>query len=88
MWGHRYTGGPGSIMRPVLKEGEKPRKVTLPSVVPTYMYNKDSFPMYLSGSGYLLTAAVIPCLHREAMNLPFFHIEVRLRDGIEQRAIR
>lgn len=63
---------PGALMRP---PPDSEDEFTAHSVCPTYMYNGTTFPPFLSGSGYILPRAVIPCLHAQAFRLPFLHID-------------
>ncbi|TRY79439.1 hypothetical protein TCAL_13673 [Tigriopus californicus] len=66
--GFRY-GGP--VLRPPVNSTDQFVK---PSVCPSYMYNGTTTPPHLSGSGYLMPRATVPCLVRQAMSLPFLHI--------------
>ncbi|TRY79181.1 hypothetical protein TCAL_16109, partial [Tigriopus californicus] len=59
-------------MRP---PADSTKEFTDPSVCPTYMYKGDLFPPFLSGSGYILPQAVIPCLYEQTRRLPFLHID-------------
>ena len=45
--------------------------------VPVYMYNGENYPNILSGSGYVLSRSAAVCLYEEALNTPYFHLEVR-----------
>ena len=45
--------------------------------VPVYMYNRENYPNILSGSGYVLSRSAAVCLYEEALNTPYFHLEVR-----------
>ncbi|XP_059085446.1 beta-1,3-galactosyltransferase 1-like isoform X2 [Tigriopus californicus] len=62
----------GTLMRP---PADSTKEFTDPSVCPTYMYKGDLFPPFLSGSGYILPQAVIPCLYEQTRRLPFLHID-------------
>ena len=43
--------------------------------VPKYMFNKLVYPVFTSGSGYLVPWWALPCLYRESQVLPYFFIE-------------
>eukprot|EP00094_Tigriopus_californicus_P014204 TCALIF_13759-PA protein Name:"Similar to B3GALT1 Beta-1,3-galactosyltransferase 1 (Pongo pygmaeus)" AED:0.04 eAED:0.04 QI:0/0/0/1/1/1/2/0/272 len=62
----------GTLLRPPV---DSTRKFTDPSICPTYMFKGDRFPPFLSGSGYILPRAVIPCLYEQTRRLPFLHID-------------
>lgn len=62
----------GTLMRP---PADSDKEFTDASVCPTYMFQGDQFPPFLSGSGYLLPQAVIPCLYEQTRSLPFLHID-------------
>ena len=42
---------------------------------PKYLYNGSKYPVYVSGSGYVITQPAAQCLFNESMNLPFYHLE-------------
>ena len=43
--------------------------------VPKYMFNKQVYPAFTSGSGYLVPWWALPCIYRESQVLPYFFIE-------------
>ena len=43
--------------------------------VPKYMFNKLVYPVFTSGTGYLVPWWALPCLYRESQVLPYFFIE-------------
>ena len=54
---------------------KKSRKFTEKWACPKYMYNGKRYPTMLSGSGYVMNRAAASCLYKEALQLPFFHLE-------------
>lgn len=44
-------------------------------VCPEYMWNGESFPSFISGSGYIVPFEAVPCLTRQSMKLPFLHLD-------------
>ena len=40
------------------------------------MYNGKHYPPMLSGSGYVMSRSTAACLYSQALQLPFFHLEV------------
>uniref|UniRef100_A0A1I8QF63 Hexosyltransferase n=2 Tax=Stomoxys calcitrans TaxID=35570 RepID=A0A1I8QF63_STOCA len=43
--------------------------------MPYYMYQKDKYPPYLSGSGYLMSMDVVPRLYEAALNTSLIYLE-------------
>ncbi|XP_017471587.1 PREDICTED: beta-1,3-galactosyltransferase 1-like isoform X2 [Rhagoletis zephyria] len=43
--------------------------------MPYYMYPRDKYPRYLSGSAYVMSADVVPRLYEAALNTTLIHIE-------------
>lgn len=43
--------------------------------MPYYMYTKDYYPTYLSGSGYLMSMDVVPKLYEAALNTSLVYLE-------------
>lgn len=39
------------------------------------MFNGTNYPPMLSGSAYVMSRSAVSCLYREALKLPFFHLE-------------
>ena len=71
--GFRYPGS--AILRPSPNSnGSSP--VVPPSVCPDYMFDGKAYPAFLSGgAGYVAASAALPCLLRECLRMPFFHID-------------
>ena len=44
-------------------------------VTPTYLYNQSHYPLFVSGSCYVMTTLAASCLFEKAMTMPFFHLE-------------
>ena len=44
--------------------------------VPVYMFNGPVYPPILSGSGYVLSRSAAECIYKEAIYIPYFHLEV------------
>ena len=44
-------------------------------VTPTYLYNQSHYPLFLSGSCYVMTTLAASCLFEKAMTMQFFHLE-------------
>ena len=44
-------------------------------MIPSYMYNKDTFPTYLTGPAYLVSRGSAECLLRKAKDVPFLTLE-------------
>ena len=44
--------------------------------VPLYMYNGPIYPSMLSGSGYVLSRKSAECMYKEALQIPYFNLEV------------
>ena len=42
--------------------------------VPKYMFNKLVYPVFTSGTGYLVPWWALPCLYRESQVLTYFFI--------------
>lgn len=49
---------------------------------PNYMYNKEFYPNYLSGSGYLMNLEAAKVLYRRLLTTPIFHLEDVYLTGI------
>lgn len=49
---------------------------------PNYMYNKEFYPNYLSGSGYLMNLDAAKLLYRTLLTTPIFHLEDVYLTGI------
>lgn len=49
---------------------------------PTYMYDKDVYPNYLSGTAYLMNFATAKLLYRASLSTPIFHLEDVYLTGI------
>ncbi|XP_053679819.1 uncharacterized protein LOC128730765 [Anopheles nili] len=49
---------------------------------PTYMYNKNVYPNYLSGTAYLMNFEVAKALYRASLTTPIFHLEDVYLTGI------
>ena len=45
--------------------------------MPIYMYNGPIYPSMLSGSGYALSRNSVECMYKEALQIPYFHLEVK-----------
>ena len=45
--------------------------------VPDYIYNGETYPQMLSGSGYVLSRKTAECIYRKALDIPYFHLEVK-----------
>ena len=76
MYGFRGSGAPLRPGPEVAAAGPSAPPPFLPSLyTPRYLFNGDWFPTYLSGAGYLLPRAALPCLFAEAMRLPYVHVE-------------
>lgn len=43
--------------------------------VPYYMYDKETYPTYLLGGGYIMSIDVASTLYEVSLTIPFFHIE-------------
>ena len=41
------------------------------------MYNGDTYPSLVSGSGYVLSRSAAKCIYQEALKIPYFHLEVQ-----------
>ena len=44
--------------------------------VPVYMFNGPVYPPIVSGSGYVLSRSAAECIYKEALYIPYFHLEV------------
>ena len=44
-------------------------------VIPSYMYNKDTFPTFITGPAYLISRASAKCMIEKAKNVPFLTLE-------------
>lgn len=42
---------------------------------PNYMYDKDTYPNYLSGTGYVMSVDVALRLYNASLRIPLFHLE-------------
>ena len=60
---------------PKLESHKLDQKYTQKWVCPKYMYNGKSYPSMLSGSGYVMSRSTAICLYKEALEMPFFHLE-------------
>ncbi|XP_041761762.1 uncharacterized protein LOC121588171 isoform X1 [Anopheles merus] len=49
---------------------------------PTYMYDKDVYPNYLSGTAYLMNLETARLLYRASLSTPIFHLEDVYLTGI------
>ncbi|XP_035918829.1 uncharacterized protein LOC118517081 [Anopheles stephensi] len=49
---------------------------------PTYMYDKDVYPYYLSGTAYLMNFETAKLLYRASLSTPIFHLEDVYLTGI------
>uniref|UniRef100_A0A9I3FHC2 Uncharacterized protein n=1 Tax=Anopheles epiroticus TaxID=199890 RepID=A0A9I3FHC2_9DIPT len=49
---------------------------------PTYMYDKEVYPNYLSGTAYLMNFATAKLLYRASLSTPIFHLEDVYLTGI------
>uniref|UniRef100_A0A182K0K2 Hexosyltransferase n=1 Tax=Anopheles christyi TaxID=43041 RepID=A0A182K0K2_9DIPT len=49
---------------------------------PTYMYDKDVYPNYLSGTAYLMNLETAKLLYRASLSTPIFHLEDVYLTGI------
>ncbi|XP_050072169.1 uncharacterized protein LOC126560052 [Anopheles maculipalpis] len=49
---------------------------------PAYMYNKDVYPNYLSGTAYLMNLETAKLLYRGTLSTPIFHLEDVYLTGI------
>ena len=43
--------------------------------VPKYFFNGTSYPIYISGPGYVMTRPAAKCLYEKSLNLPYFFLE-------------
>jgi hypothetical protein len=50
-------------------------------VVQTYIYNREDYPSYLSGSGYLIPWWSLACLYQEGLKLHYFFIKAIFISG-------
>ena len=67
--GARFSGG---ILRPDPKDDFP---FVRRSICPEYMWNKNTYPPFLSGAGFLVPYKALKCLATMSMNLPFLHID-------------
>ena len=44
--------------------------------MPVYMFNGPVYPPIVSGSGYVLSRSAAECIYKEALYIPYFHLEV------------
>ena len=44
--------------------------------VPSYLFNGEKYPDFLSGAGYLLSRNTATCLYEEGKKLPYVNLEV------------
>ena len=44
-------------------------------LIPSYMYNKDTFPTFITGPAYLLSRASAKCMIEKAKDVPFLTLE-------------
>ena len=44
-------------------------------IIPSYMYNKDQYPTYLSGPAYLVHRSSAECILQQAKHVPLFALE-------------
>ena len=42
---------------------------------PRFMFNGNEYPDYVSGTGYVMSGAIIPTLFKNALQVPLFHLE-------------
>lgn len=49
---------------------------------PNYMYNKEFYPNYLSGTAYLMNLGAAKLLYRTSLTTPIFHLEDVYLTGI------
>jgi beta-1,3-galactosyltransferase 1 len=59
---------------PVIRPNEHD-EFTVGWEVPTYMYNQTTFPNAVSGSGYLISRASVPCLYENGLQTPYINLE-------------
>ena len=43
--------------------------------VPKYLFNGTSYPIFISGAGYITTRTAVKCLYKKSLNLPYFFLE-------------
>ena len=55
----------------------KRRKFAKKWQVPDYIYNGERYPQMLSGSGYVMSRNAAECIYRKALDIPYFHLEVK-----------
>lgn len=55
---------------------------------PNYMYNKEFYPNYLSGSGYLMNLDAAKLLYRRLLTTPIFHLEDVYLTGIVADSVK
>ncbi len=69
------------ITPPVVKVEKAEKSINLSGnhlpylVCPDYFYNRDHYPSFLSGTGYIMPRWTLKCLYEEALRLPYFFIE-------------
>jgi len=65
--------GPDSpVLRPQFEEGQK---FTPKWAVPSYIYQNETFPNAVSGSGYIISQEMVPCIFKSGLGIPFLNLE-------------
>ena len=67
MLGHRW----GTLKNPSTPKRDQKNKW----FVPSYLYNGPSYPIFISGAGYITTQLAAKCLYKKSLNLPYFFLE-------------
>lgn len=68
--------GPNSpVIRPKFVQGEVREEFTGKWVVPYYIYNQETFPNAVSGSGYIISQDMISCMFKSGLGIPFLNLE-------------
>uniref|UniRef100_A0AAG5CY45 Hexosyltransferase n=1 Tax=Anopheles atroparvus TaxID=41427 RepID=A0AAG5CY45_ANOAO len=55
---------------------------------PTYMYNKEVYPHYLSGTAYVMNFETAKVLYRTSLSTPIFHLEDVYLTGIVAERVK
>ena len=55
--------------------------------VPSFMYDKEKYPNYLSGTAYVISQDIIEHLFMASLDIPYFHLEDVFTTGMCSRAI-
>ena len=64
--------GPNS---PVIRPQNGTKKYAQGWEVPYYIYQPDTFPNAVSGSGYILSSSILNCIYQRGLDTPYLNLE-------------